>query len=191
VEKTEVATNFYANYPKIKILAIILFLLWKKELIMEQEATQTPPKKSCNYIECLGVILIRLSLVIVLLWIGAMKFTSYEANAIQGLISTSPIMSWTYQVFSVQMTSNIIGIIEIITAILLLIGFKCNKMGGLGAILAIITFAITTTFIFTVPGWEQTLGFPALSVSPGQFLLKDIVLFSAAVLLLGRACRKC
>jgi hypothetical protein len=34
---------------------------------------------------------------------------------------------------------------------------------------------------------EPTLGFPALSVMPGQFLLKDIVLFSAAVWSLGES----
>jgi uncharacterized membrane protein YkgB len=34
-------------------------------------------------------------------------------------------------------------------------------------------------------GWEPTLGFPALSALPGQFLLKDIVLFGAAVWSLG------
>ena len=158
---------------------------------MEQEVTQNTSKPSCNYIECLGIILLRLSLVIVLCWIGAMKFTGYEANAIQGLISSSPIMSWLYDFLSVQMASNIIGVIEIVTGLLLLIGFKCNKIGALGAIFAMITFAITITFIVTAPGWESSLGgFPSLSVTPGQFILKDIVLFSAAVLLLGRACKK-
>ena len=32
----------------------------------------------------------------------------------------------------------------------------------------------------TTPGWEPSLGFPALSV-PGQFLLKDAVLLGASL----------
>ena len=44
------------------------------------------------------------------------------------------------------------------------------------------------TFLFSAPGWESSLGgFPALSVVPGQFLLKDIVLLAASVSLLGKA----
>jgi hypothetical protein len=39
--------------------------------------------------------------------------------------------------------------------------------------------------LFTAPGWERTVDFPALSVMRGQFLLKDIVLFGAAALSLG------
>ncbi len=58
----------------------------------------------------------------------------------------------------------------------------------LGALGAIATFAITLTFLFTAPGWEASLGgFPALSVVPGQFLLKDIVLLAASVSLLSKA----
>jgi len=41
--------------------------------------------------------------------------------------------------------------------------------------------------VFTTPGWEPTLGFPALSAMPGQFLLKDIVLLGASVWSLGES----
>jgi uncharacterized membrane protein YkgB len=51
-----------------------------------------------------------------------------------------------------------------------------------------VTFAVTLSFLFSAPGWEASLGgFPALSVVPGQFLLKDVVLLAASVSLLGRA----
>ena len=55
-----------------------------------------------------GEFLIRYGLVIVLGWIGAMKFTAYEAEGIKTLVETSPFMSWMYKVFSIQATSNII-----------------------------------------------------------------------------------
>ena len=49
-------------------------------------------------------------------------------------------------------------------------------------------FLTTLSFLFSTPGWEASLGgFPALSVVPGQFLLKDVVLLGAAVWSLGEA----
>ena len=42
----------------------------------------------------LGNAVLRSSLALVLIWIGGMKFTSYEAMGIQPLVATSPLMSW-------------------------------------------------------------------------------------------------
>ena len=43
-------------------------------------------------------------------------------------------------------------------------------------------FLITLSFLLTTPGvWQPSLGFPALSPSPGQFLSKDLVLLGAAI----------
>ena len=43
-----------------------------------------------------GIEIIRYGLVIVLLWIGGMKFTSYEAAGIAPLEMHSPLMNWLY-----------------------------------------------------------------------------------------------
>lgn len=48
-----------------------------------------------------GVHCTRYGLVIVFLWIGAMKFTNYEAEGIRPFVENSPLMSWLYQIFSV------------------------------------------------------------------------------------------
>ena len=134
---------------------------------------------------------LRITTAIVLGWIGAMKFTAYEAGAIQGLVGSSPLTSWLYQVFSVQGASNLIGSVEILTAALLLAGARFPKAALLGALAAALTFLVTSVFLFTAPVTEPSLGgFPALSVVPGQFLLKDIVLLSAAVFLSGDALRR-
>lgn len=131
---------------------------------------------------------IRFSIVIVLAWIGAMKFTGYEAGAIQGLVSSSPLTSWLYSVFSLQGASNLIGTVEIATALALVFAPYSRVVAIAGAVGATVTFAVTTTFLFTAPIAEASLGgFPAISVVPGQFLLKDIVLLSAAVSLLAKA----
>lgn len=124
----------------------------------------------------------------VLAWIGAMKFTAYEAGAIEGLVASSPLTSWLYSVLSLQGASNLIGSVEIATALLLIVGIRYKPAAVLGALAAIATFTVTLSFIFTAPGWEASLGgFPALSVVPGQFLLKDAVLLGAAISLLGKA----
>ena len=135
-----------------------------------------------------GVHGLRFSVAGVLGWIGTMKFTAYEAGAIQGLVQSSPLVSWLYNLFSVQATSNLIGTTEIATAALLVAGVKFPKIGLIGALAAAFTFLVTFSFLFTAPGWEASLGgFPALSVVPGQFLLKDAVLFAAALFLAGDA----
>ncbi len=131
---------------------------------------------------------VRFAVAGVLGWIGAMKFTGYEASAIEGLVVSSPLTSWLYSVLSLQGAANLIGGIEIATAVLIVAGTRFPKAAIAGAVGAIATFVITLSFLFSAPGWESSLGgFPALSVVPGQFLLKDSVLLAVAVWLLGDA----
>ncbi len=151
---------------------------------LEQADSQALGRK----IAAFGDQAIRFSIVLILAWIGAMKFTAYEAGAIQGLVASSPLTSWLYSVFDLRTTSNLIGSIEILTAVALLLAPLHRNIAIAGALAATVTFAVTLSFLFTAPGWEASLGgFPALSVVPGQFLLKDAVLLAAAVSLLGRA----
>jgi uncharacterized membrane protein YkgB len=138
-----------------------------------------------NALEKVGAFVIRYGLVLVLGWIGAMKFTAYEAEGIKTLVETSPLMSWMYKVLSLQAASNVIGVAELIAAVLIAIRPLSAKLSAIGSVLAVFTFLTTLTFLFTLPGWEQSLGgFPALSGS-GGFLLKDIVLLGAAIFTLG------
>lgn len=132
-------------------------------------------------IQLLGEFLLRYGLVLVLGWIGAMKFTAYEAEGIKPLIETSPLMSWMYKFLSIQATSNVIGVAEITAAVLIAIRPISARFSAIGSVLAVFTFLTTLTFLFSLPGWEKSLGgFPALSGS-GGFLLKDIVLLGASL----------
>jgi|SRR5215213_7712021 len=138
-----------------------------------------------NPFEKLGSFFIRYGLVLVLGWIGAMKFTAYEAEGIKALVETSPFMGWMYKVFSLQATSNVIGAAELIGALLIAIRPLSARLSAIGSVLAVFTFLTTLTFLFSLPGWEKSLGgFPALSGS-GGFLLKDVVLLGAAFFTLG------
>ena len=139
-------------------------------------------------IEDLGREIVRWGLVVVLVWIGAMKFTAYEAMGIQPLVAHSPFVSWMYDFLSVRSFSAMLGCIEIVTATLISMRSLSPKASAVGSVLAIGLFATTLSMLFTTPGWEPTLGgFPALSAAPGQFLLKDIVLFGGCVWSLGES----
>jgi reactive chlorine resistance protein C len=138
-------------------------------------------------IEDMGKAIVRWGLVVVLAWIGGMKFTAYEAMGIQPLVAHSPLVGGMYDFLSVRSFSAMLGCIEIATAALISLRYVSAKASAVGSILAIGLFGTTLSMLFTTPGWEPTLGFPALSTLPGQFLLKDIVLFGGAVWCLGES----
>ncbi|PLL10219.1 hypothetical protein C0V75_21735 [Tabrizicola sp. TH137] len=120
--------------------------------------------------------------------IGLMKFTAYEAEAIQGLVASSPLLSWLYGVFSVRGLSAAIGVVEVSAAILLALRPWSARAGAAGAAVISATLITTLTFLFSAPGWEPSLGgFPFLSVVPGQFLIKDLPLLGIAIWALGDA----
>lgn len=130
----------------------------------------------------------RYGLVIVLLWIGGMKFTAYEAEGISPMVANSPLMGWAYKVMSVWAFSALLGVIEIATGLLIALRPVWPLGSAVGSGLAAGTFLTTLTFLFTTPGWEKSLGgFPALSAMPGQFLLKDLVLLGVAIYTAGEA----
>src|SRR5678815_5935960 len=93
-----------------------------------------------NQFERLGAFFIRYGQVLVLGWIGAMKFTAYEAAGIKTLVETSPFMSWMYKVLSLQATSNIIGVAELTAAALIAIRPLSPKLSAIGSVLAVFTF---------------------------------------------------
>ncbi len=136
-----------------------------------------------------GTHVTRYGLALVMVWIGAMKFTTYEAEAIQGLVANSPFMGWIYSLLSVQAEAMLIGTSELIIAALIAARPWSPRLSAIGSGLAVGMFLTTLSFLFSTPGVVETSvgGFPAVSVLPGQFLLKDIVLLGAAIWLTGEA----
>jgi len=47
-------------------------------------------------VQTVGSLVLRYGLVLVIGWIGLMKFTEYEAKGIQPLVAKSPLMGWMY-----------------------------------------------------------------------------------------------
>ncbi len=134
--------------------------------------------------------LARYGLVAVIAWIGALKFTAYEAQGIAPLVSNSPFMSWVYEIFSVNTFSALLGVLELATAALIAVKPWWPRLSAVGSVIAIGLFVATLSFLFTTPGvFEASAGgFPALS-STGQFLIKDVALLGISAWTLTDAIR--
>ena len=141
-----------------------------------------------NHLQFIGMHVTRYGLVLVLLWIGGMKFTAYEAEGIRPLVANSPLMGWVYNLMSVTAFSSLLGVVEIAIGVLIALRPVWPAGSALGSGLAVGMFLTTLSFLVTTPGWEPSLGgFPAVSAMPGQFVLKDIVLLGAALWTAGEA----
>ncbi len=153
---------------------------------MQNDASLVPGQK----LENIGGAVIRYGLVAVLLWVGMLKFTAYEAEGIQPFVANSPLFSWAYGVMSVQAFAMALGVIEITLGILIALWRVAPKLSAYGSIAAAIMFLTTLTFALTTPGvWQPGYGFPFPSPMPGQFLAKDLVLLGAAIWTAGEALR--
>ncbi len=141
-------------------------------------------------LERIGANLLRYGLVVILLWVGALKFTAYEAEGIQPLVTNSPLTSWGNAVIGMQGFAILIGIVEIVLALMILARSVSPKVSAIGSLGAAGMFLVTLSFALTTPGvWQQGYGFPFPSPMPGQFLAKDLILLGAAVWTAGEALR--
>ena len=108
---------------------------------------------------------LRISLAVILAWIGALKFV--DPSPVVGLLQASlPFLAFDGFVY-------VIGAVEIIVAILLATGIAQPYAG-----LVTVGLFVGTLTIFVIA--PSVTGFPTLSLA-GQFLLKDLGLMAAAV----------
>lgn len=122
------------------------------------------------------------SLTLIYAWFGGMKFTSYEANGIAGLVEPSPLLSWFYDFLSIQGFSNFLGVLELSIGLLIAARIASPAWSLLGGLLSAGLFVTTLSFMISTPGvFVPELGFPAITVAPGQFLLKDAGLLAISL----------
>lgn len=166
----------------------------------------------------LGLTLIRLSIAIVFLWIGLLKFIPYEADSITPFVANSPLMSFFYdmpQDYQAHLThegelnldarawqqanntygfSNGLGVVEVAIALLVLANPFSKWLGLLGGMLSFCTPLVTLTFLITTPeAWVPALGdahhgFPYLS-GAGRLVLKDTLMLAGAVMIMADSAR--
>ncbi len=145
-------------------------------------------RRNSHNLESAGLFLMRYGIVLILLWIGLLKFTAAEAHGIQPFVEHSPFFSWMLPVLGLQGVSNLVGVIEITTGILIALRRWSPFASVIGSAMAVITFLITLSFLLTTPKVVDPV-FPALSAIPGQFLIKDILLLGGALYSLGESLR--
>lgn len=146
-------------------------------MTIDRNASKLSGILTISTIDSVAAVLGRYGLVVVIGWIGALKFANFEAYQIQPLVANSPFMGWLYDIFSVYAFSALLGVFELTAALLLAIKPVAPTLSIAGSALAIVLFVSTISFMFTTPGVAESAGggFPALSLT-GEFLLKDIPL---------------
>jgi uncharacterized membrane protein YkgB len=123
---------------------------------------------------------LRVSLAIVLGWIGALKFV--DPQPVVDLLSAS------FAFLAFPAFVYLLGVAEVAAAALLLSG-RAQRWAGL---LCVGLFSGTLAIFVIAPAVSfGDAGFPKLTLA-GQFLLKDLVLFAAslAVISLAANCRR-
>lgn len=120
---------------------------------------------------------------LILLWIGVFKFTPTEAAAIKPLVENHFLTFFVYKIMSVQTVSNLIGVIEIIIALLLIFSAKFAVLKRYAGIGMVVTFLVTLSYLFTTPGmWKIVDGVPVTDF----FILKDLMLLGFGFMILEK-----
>ncbi|WP_159470375.1 DUF417 family protein [Dyadobacter sp. 3J3] len=166
----------------------------------------------------LGRSLLRFSIVLVFLWIGFLKFFSYEADGIVPFVANSPFMSFfyshpdeykNYQNKEGELSiknhqwhiknntygfSRGLGVFLIMVAVLVSLHKIFPFASMIGSILVFIMTIGTLSFLITTPeSWVPDLGdhqwgFPYLS-GRGRLVLKDIVILAGSVVTMSESAR--
>ncbi len=145
----------------------------------------------------IGIAALRISIAIVFLWIGALKFVPYEADSITPFVANSPVTregelkpadrAWE-TANNTYAFSYGLGTVELVIGFLVLAGLVSVRLGLAGAVLAFLTPFVTLSFLVTTPeAWVPALGdaqhgFPYLS-GAGRLVLKDTIILAGGWLL--------
>lgn len=163
----------------------------------------------------LGINLIRISILIIFVWIGGLKFWNYEAEGIVPFVANSPFMSFFYSNKAPEykeyklkegefdqkkyewhkenktyLFSYGLGTLIVSIGILTFLGMFWPKVGLVGTSLAIIMTLGTLSFLVTTPEvWVPDLGSGEhgfpLLTGAGRLVIKDTAILAGAVVVLA------
>jgi uncharacterized membrane protein YkgB len=127
-------------------------------------------------------------MIVMLLWAGSFKMTAPGAEGIIPLVSNSPLIWWHFMLFGPYLGSDLIGLTEWLTAILILTGYFKPRAGILGGLIATVMFFTTSTMLVTTPG--AIISVPGIHgmrymSNLGLFLFKDVISFGVALYLIS------
>lgn len=125
-------------------------------------------------------------MIIMLLWAGFYKMTVPGAEGIVPLVTNSPLISWHFMVFGVYLGSDLIGLTEVIAALLMVAGIFRPKAGVIGGAVAALMFFTTSTMVITTPDALVNVNGINYMSFLGLFLFKDIISLGASFYLITR-----
>lgn len=162
-----------------------------------------------------GPMFLRLALIVVLLWIGVLKFASYEADSIVPLVANSPALRFMYhspapeyhhymnregenipehrawqEQNGTYRVSDILGIMIISIALLIALRPLIPEAAVIGSFLLILMSFTTLSFLITTPEvWVPNLGATTHGfpylAGGGRLIIKDVIMLAAAVVTLA------
>ncbi len=126
-----------------------------------------------------------IGMVVMLLWAGAFKMTAPGAEGIVPLVSNSPLDSWHFKLFGPYVGSDLIGLTEIIAALLIIGGYLRPKAGIIGGMIASCMFFTTSTMLITTPGTTISVHGIRYMSFLGLFLHKDVISLGVSLYLIS------
>ena len=184
----------------------------------EESAVRSVYERAAK-LDRVGMGLLRLGLVIVLCWIGGLKFADYEADGIVPLVANSPLMSFFYHYPAPEYRhymnregevipahqqwnesngtysfSHGLGIVIVLIGVLIATYPILPQVSAVGSFLLILMSLTTLSFLVTTPeAWVPALGASTHGFpylsGAGRLIIKDAIMLGAAVLTLGDAAR--
>ena len=166
-----------------------------------------------------GMGLLRIALVIVLLWIGGLKFAKYEAGSIVPLVAHSPMLSFLYhhpapeyhaymnkegelnpahrqwhETNGTYPVSYALGIVIMSIAVLIALYPFLPQVSAVGSFLLALMAMTTLSFLVTTPeAWVPALGDTTHGFpylsGVGRLIIKDSIMFGAAVTTMADAAK--
>jgi reactive chlorine resistance protein C len=137
-----------------------------------------------------GSMVMRYGLVTTLVWIGALKFTDYEVENAEPLVTASPLTSRLRQKLGAHKLARLTGIMQITLGSLIAAKPVAPRVSATGSFGAAGMMLCTLSFLVTTPeAWRDGPGgIPQPSVL-GENLLKDTVLLGASFLTAAESLR--
>jgi len=125
-----------------------------------------------------GQVVARYSVALFFIGFGLTKFTAAEAATIHPLLEHSPFLFWLPALFGQQLSSRIIGVIEITMGLMMASRPLSPRLAAIGSLGISGSLIMTLSFLFTTPHLD-----PALA----SFIVKDVTLLGVALWSAGEA----
>ena len=158
-----------------------------------------------------GIFVLRWGLVLVLFWIGGLKFAKYEGESIVPLVSNSPLMGFFYRyrapAYRIHMNkegeSNAgnrawnaengtyrfsygLGTVILLIGVMIALSPLLPQVAAIGSLLLVLMSCTTLSFLVTTPeAWVPAAGDTTHGFpylsGVGRLIVKDVIMLGAAI----------